>query len=242
MRIAAALLALPLLGCLDWNDAHTPGGGGPPLPHIGIPPIVASGPDQFSVVPLGPISNDTYSYSWSCSAPQANLAIAGVSGGAIRIEIEDDAGATVHDNWFDGGLVGAITAMTAPDGAPGDWRIRLTFSGVLSIGAIDIHADVFDDPDEITIAGSYALQSSYEFQAGWPAGPAKVTIASAIALGTVRVRMWDGDGDLVLDRTNLAIFIGLSDGHSHSGAAGTWTIRIDIDAVATAGAITIDHP
>jgi hypothetical protein len=44
-----------------------------------------------------------------------------------------------------------------------------------------------------------------------------------------------------MDRTNLAIFVGAFNGYSNWGAAGTWRIRIDIDAVATAGAITIDH-
>ncbi len=243
IRGLSAALLLALAGCLDWNDAHTPGGGGgPPLPHIGIPPVVVAAPDSFAMVPIGPIQNGTFAYDWSCSAGQANLTIAGVTGGFLRIEIEDDAGAVVHDNHYDGGLVGAITAMTSPDGSPGEWRLRLTFSNVVAIGAIDISADVFDDPDEIVIGGAYAIHSTYEFEAGWPAGPARVTLASAISLGTVRIRIWDGLGDLVMDRTNFAVFIGAFNGDSNSGAAGTWRIRIDIDAVATAGAITIDHP
>jgi len=238
MRRAAAILALFLSGC--WT-----GNGSIPGTQVfvpAIPPLVISAPDSFSVVPLGPIQNGVFEYDWSCGASQANLTIAGIAGGSLRIEIEDDAGALVHDNWFDGGLIGAISGITSPDGAPGDWRIRLTFQNVASVGAIDIDADLFDDPDDIVIAGSYSMQSTFEYEAGWPSGPARVTIASAIALGTVRVRMWDGQGDLVMDRTNLAIFIGAFNGDSHSGAAGTWRIRIDIDAVATAGAITIDHP
>jgi len=238
MRFAAALAAVSLAGC--WS-----GNGSTPGTHVvlpGVPPLVVISPDSLSVVPLGPVANGGFEYGWPCSRPQANLTIAGITGGSIRIEIEDDDGATVHDNVYDGGLVGAIQAMTAPDGAPGGWRVRFTFVNVLSIGAIDIDADVFDDPDEITIAGMYSLQSTYEYEAGWPDGPAHVTIASAIALGTVRIRMWDGAGDLVMDRTNLAIFVGAFNGDSHSGAGGTWRIRIDIDAVATAGALTIEHP
>jgi hypothetical protein len=238
MRHATLVLALSLAGC--WNGTGASPGTQVYVPAL--PPLVVVSPDSVSVIPLGPIQNGAFEYDWSCSAGQANLAIAGITGGSIRIEIEDDAGTLVHDNRYDGGLAGAITAMTSPDGAAGDWRVRFTFLDVASVGAIEIDADVFGQPDDIVIAGAYALDSSYEFEAGWPAGPAQVTIASAISLGTVRIRMWDGVGNLVMDRTNLAIFVGAFNGDSHSGASGTWRIRIDIDAVATAGAITIDHP
>lgn len=238
MKWTAALAALALGGC--WaNDTRTPD------PHVtlpGVPPLIVVAVDSVSVVPLGPIHDGDYEVDWTCSAPQANLTIAGISGGSIRIEITDDAGVLVHDNVYNGGLVGAITGMTSPDGEPGEWTVRFTFDHVLSIGAIEIDADVFDEPDGVVIGGAYALESAYEFEAGWPAGPAQVTLASAISLGVVRVRLWDGEGTLVMDRTNLAVFVGAFNGDSHSGAAGTWKIRIDIDAVATAGAITIDHP
>jgi hypothetical protein len=238
MRFAALLAALPILGC--WNHPGSSGAG--PLPHLGVPPLVVVAPDSFSLIPLGPIQNGTFDYDWACGAEQANFTIAGLSGGWIRIAIADDDGAVVHDNLYSGGIAGAISAMTAPGGAAGLWSLRFTFQSVAAIGAIDIDADVFDDPDEITIAGSYSLDTSYEYEAGWPAGPARVVLASAISLGIVRVRIWDGEGDLVMDRTNLAIFIGAFNGDSLPGAAGTWRIRLDIDAVATAGAIAIDHP
>lgn len=241
IRVLSAALLPALAGCLDWNDAHTPGGG-PPLPHIGLPPLVVVAADSFDMVPIGPIQNGTFEYDWPCGAGQANLTIGGFSGGSIRIVCVDDGGAVVHDNAYAGGFAGGITAMTAPDGAPGLWSLAFTFQNVVMVGAIDISADLYDDPDVITIAGSYALDTSYEYEAGWPAGPAHVVIGSAISAGVVRIRIWDGLGDLVMDRTNFAIFIGAFNGDSNSGAAGTWRIRIDIDAVATAGAITIDHP
>jgi hypothetical protein len=238
MRTLASLLSLLAAGC--WS-----GNGPTPGTHVfvpALPPLVVSAPDAFSVAPLGPVQNGSFSHPWSCSTGQANLSIAGITGGSIGIEIEDDDGVVVHDNVYNGGLIGAITGMTSPDGAAGDWRLTFTFLNVSSLGAIDIDADVFDDPDDIVIAGAYSLDSSYEFEAGWGAGPANVTLASAISLGIVRIRIWDGDGDLVMDRTNLAIFVGAFNGDSNHGSAGTWRVRIDIDAVATAGAITIDHP
>ena len=232
------VLAFSLAGCWSSDGVSR----GPQVIIPGIPPVVVSAPNSFSMIPLGPIMNGTFEYSWSCGAGQANLTIAGVTGGSLRIEIEDDAGVIVHDNRYEGALVGAITAMTAPDGDPGIWLLRFTFLEVSSVGAIDIDADLFDQADDIAIAGAYNMDSTYFYEAGWPAGPARVTIASAISLGTVRIRMWDGADTLVMDRTNFAIFVGAFNGDSNYGVAGTWRIRIDIDAIATAGAITIDHP
>src|SRR5262245_29992168 len=110
----APILALAMAGC--WS-----GMGGATGAHVivpGVPPIVVSTTNSFSMVPLGPIANGTYEYDWSCDAGQANLTIAGITGGSLRIEIADGAGAIVHDNTYAGGLVGAIDAITSPDGAP----------------------------------------------------------------------------------------------------------------------------
>jgi hypothetical protein len=234
--LAAALVALALSSCVPGD----PTGATIELPLIS--PLVVNSPDSFSMVPMGLVFTGTRDYDWSCSASQANLTIAGITGGSIRIRIEDADGAVVHDNLYDGGLMGAITAVTSPDGAPGLWKLAFTFQNVLAVGAIEIEADSFHDPDEIVVAGSYSLHSSFTFDVGWPAGPAEVTIASAISAGVVRVRIWDGDGVLVLDKTNLAVFIGAFDGSSNPGAAGTWRVQLDISAVATAGAITLAHP
>src|SRR5687767_7419585 len=133
MRNAAALLALLAAGCGS-------GSGSSPGTRVfvpALPPLVVAAPDAFSVVPLGPVQNGAFSYAWSCSADQANLTIAGISGGSIRIEIEDDDGVVVHDNVYNGGLIGAISGMTSPDGAAGDWRLTFTFFDVASVGAID---------------------------------------------------------------------------------------------------------
>ena len=234
--LAAALVALTLAACGPGDSTGTT------IEIPGISPLVVNAPDSFSMVPIGPIFSGTRDYDWSCSAGQANLTIAGITGGSVRIRIEDAHGAIVHDNLYDGGLMGAITAVTSPDGAPGIWTLTFTFVNVLAVGAIEIEADTFHDPDEIVVAGAYSLHISFTYEVGWPAGPADVTIASAISAGVVRVRLWDGDGVLVMDKTNLAIFIGAFDGSSHPGAEGTWRIQLDVSAVATAGAITLSHP
>src|SRR5688572_9550875 len=115
MRRTAALLALCLSGCWTGQGGSS---SGPPVIVPGLPPLVVSAPDSFSVVPLGPVHNGVYDYAWSCSSSQANVTIAGIAGGSLRIEIEDDAGVVVHDNWCEGGLIGAISAITSPDGEP----------------------------------------------------------------------------------------------------------------------------
>lgn len=238
MRKLSIVLGLALAGCGPDGDSS---GDSPPV-FPGLPPAAVMTVNSFSMIPMGPVQDGAYKYTWFTSAGQANLTIGGISGGSVRIQIRDDGAATVHDNVYTGGLIGEISAMTSPDGVSGVWSLCFTFQGVTAVGAIDIRGDVHDEPDDIVISGAYSLQSTYEYEAGWDAGPAKAVLASAISLGTVRIRMWDGASDLVMDRTNLGIVIGAFNGESNHGAAGTWKIRIDIDAVATAGAITIGHP
>src|SRR5262245_49876389 len=124
--VRAPILALVTAGC--WSDGGNPAGLQVIVP--GVPPIVVSAPDSFSMIPLGPIANGTYDYDWVCNAGQANLTVAGITGGSVRVEIEDAAGAVVHDNTYIGGLMGAIDAFTSPDGIQGEWRLRFTFRDV----------------------------------------------------------------------------------------------------------------
>ena len=238
MKKSMIVLALALAGC--GSDGSSSGGGSAGDP--GVLPLVLSTPNSFSLLPVGPVRDDTYQYTWNCGSKQANLSVAGVKGDALRIEIWDEGGAVVHDNWYQGGLDGVIDTITNPDGVAGNWRLRFTFVNITSLVGVDIQADVLGTPDDIVIAGAYDLQSDYEYQAGWTSGPARATLSSTLTQGTVRIRMWDADGTLVLDRTNFTTLVGDTSGNSNHGVAGTWTIRIDIDAVATAGAITIDHP
>ena len=241
MKRALALLILTLAACGSDEGATpegTPAAGGPPA----LPPLVTGGLNVFQMQPVPPVQNGDYAYSWFCQAPQVNINVGGITEGSVRLVIRDDDGAIVHDNVYFGGLAGVISAMSAPGGIPGIWRLEFEFTDFSSTGTIDLDADLHDLPDDIVIAGAYQLQSAYEYEAGWPEGPAHVALTSTLSLGTVRIRMWDGHGLLVLDRTNDAVLVGATNDESNPGAAGTWRIRIDIDAVATTGALTIDGP
>lgn len=238
MRSLSIALILALAGCgSDGGSSDVT-----PTGSATVDPMVFNAPDTFKVLPLGPVRNGVYSYPWPCSSDQANLTVVGVTGGSLGIRILDETGETVHDNTFEGNLGGVLSAMTSPHGKSGLWTIEFTSLDVASIGSIDIQADLLDKPDDIELAGPYSLQSSFVYRAEWGAGCGKVAIGSAISYGTVHVRMWDGNGELVLSCTDLGTYIGLSDGESKDGAAGIWTIRIDVGAAATAGAIKIDHP
>jgi hypothetical protein len=237
MRHVSIVLALALAGCGSDGGSSD----GTPSGDAAANPLVFNAPDAFTVLPVGPVRNGSYSYTWLCSANQANLTVAGVSGGWVRIEIFDETGERVHDNTFDGSLGGALSAMTSPHGQGGLWTLEFTYFNVASVDSIDIEADLLFEPDRIQLVGAYDLQSSFVYQAAWEAGSGTVDMASAITYGTVHVRMWDGNGDLVLSCTDAGTYVGLADGESKQGAAGIWTIRIDVGAVATAGAIAIDH-
>jgi hypothetical protein len=237
MRRLSFALALALAGCGSEGESASP----EPQMATLAPPVVMSAPNSFSVLPAGPVKDGLYAYSWTCDTEQANLSVAGVTGGSIRIEIWSGYG-IVHNNVYTGGLTGQITTVTSPDGHPGAWTVRLTFEGVTSLVSITLEADLSYQPDEVAIMGAYDLDASYVYYTVWPSGPVKVTLASTIASGTVRIRIWDSLGNLVLDRSNFAITIGDTNGDSTHGAAGMWKVVIDVDAVATAGAISITHP
>ena len=230
------LLAISLAAC---GGSDVSGALGLPLPEIG--PIVVNVPDSFTVVPMGLVPDGSRTHRWLCSVGQANLTIGGMSAGEVHLEIWDGAGTPVHDNTYGSGIMGAIVAVTRP-GAAGLWTLRFTYDDVLGMGTTEISADTNDDLDAIVIAGSYNFDTTFLYDVGWPAGSASANLVSAISLGTGRVRLWDGAGALVLDKTNHAIFVGVSAGDSLPGAAGIWHIQLDLDAVATAGAITITHP
>ena len=237
MRNVAIVLGLALAGCGPDGGSS----GGIPFGSAGADPMVFNAPDAFMVMPLGNVRNGSYSYPWPCSSGQANLTVSGVTGGRLRIRILDNDGVPVHDNTFEGSLGGALSAMTAPHGKSGLWTIECIYVDVTSVGSIDIQADLVGAPDDIELSGAYALQSSFVYQAEWAEGNGKVDLGSAISCGTVQVRMWDGHGNLVLSCTNDGTYVGLADGESEIGAAGTWTIRVDVGATATAGAISIGH-
>lgn len=238
MRSISIVLVLALAGC--GSDGGSSGGS--PTGAAAADPQVFNAPDTFTVLPLGAVRNGFYSYPWLCSADQANLTVAGITGGSVRIKILDVTGATVHDNTFEGSLGGTLSAMTSPDGKGGMWTIEFTYDDVTSVAVIDIQADLLGEPDHIELAGAYDLQSSFVYRVEWAAGGAMVTLGCAISDGTVQVRMWDGNGDLVLSCSDVGTYIGLSEGQSTHGAAGIWTIRVDVAAVATAGSITIHQP
>ena len=59
-----------------------------------------------------------------------------------------------------------------------------------------------------------------------------------MSAGTVRVRLWDGNGALVLDQTVSTVSAFTTD---VSGAAGVWTVQLDFSAAAVAGGVTLSQ-
>lgn len=241
--VAGLLAATAATGCLPGSDPIGSALGGlpglelPDLPIVGVPPIVTRDDDSFTLVGMGGIQSGSLDYGWTCTKPQANLLVGGMTGGSTRIEIRDAAGVVVHDNVYGGGLMGAVTAVTAPDGVPGRWNIKFTFTMAIGISTITIDADVMNDPDAVSIAGMFQMSGRLEYRVGWPAGGGAISVTTALSFGTVRVRVWDGDGALVFDRTAYALGIGIFEEETGPGAAGSWRIVLDIDAAAVGGSI-----
>lgn len=220
------------------------GGGGDDLFDAlpGVDPIliVVNEPDDFSLVGTGSISGTEF-YDWPCSTPQANLTFAGgMTSGSIRLEVWDDAGVLVHDNVYPGTFAGGIDAVTAPGATPGLWTLRFTFSDALWSGAIELAADEFGDPDEIVVGGGYAFSATWFYQVGWGAGPAQVDVGSGLSAGSFRIRMWDGAGALVYDRTFWVGNPAVSE-PTAAGVGGAWTVRIDFTSTANGGGIVLSQ-
>jgi hypothetical protein len=105
-------------------------------------------------------------------------------------------------------------------------------------GALTVHADTFDDPDQISIGGTGALDSSWIFEPGWDTTPVNVSIGG-VSGGSIRVRVWDGNGTSVLDQTVTTVGTFTA---GPTGAAGLWMVQIDYNSAVGAGAVTLSQP
>jgi hypothetical protein len=227
-----------LLGALFAGTLWTGCGsdGGTEL-LLGVDLVVATNtPDSFSIAGVSTSLSATRTYRWSSSKGQANISVGSTfTHGSVRLEAWDGAGALVHDNTYEAVLIGGVDTFTKAGGTPGAWTLRFTFQDALFSGALTVRADTLDEPDAVSIGGTGSLDVSWIFQPGWNANPVHVS-AGGMSAGTVRIRLWDGGGTLVLDQTVATVSAFTTD---VSGAAGVWTIQLDFSAAAVAGAVTL---
>lgn len=201
--------------------------------------VATNTPDDFSIAGVTTSLSGTRTYTWSCSKGQANLSIGStLTVGSIRLEAWDNAGTLVHDNTYEAVLIGGVTAFTKSAGAAGTWTLKFTFSNALFTGALTVRADTSDDPDQISIGGTGALDTSWIFRPGWNTTPVSVSIGG-VAGGNIHLQIWDGGGTLVLDQT---VSGGASFTANPTGAAGVWTVQIDYNSAVGAGGVTLSQP
>jgi len=200
--------------------------------------VATNTPDSFSIAGVSTSLSATRTYSWSCSKGQANISIGStLTHGYVRLEVWDGAGTLVHDNTYDAVLIGGVDTFTRSGGASGTWILRFTFHDALFTGALAVQADTLDEPDAISVGGTGSLDASWIFEPGWNANPVHVS-AGGMSAGSVRVRLWDGNGTLVLDQTVSTVSAYTTD---VSGAAGVWTVQLDFSAAAVAGAVSLSQ-
>jgi hypothetical protein len=231
-RLLGALLTASL-----WTGCGTDGRGTTLLFDIDL--VVATNtPDSFSIAGVSTSLSATRTYSWSCTKGQANISIGStLTHGYVRLEVWDAANSLVHDNTYEAVLIGGVDTFTRSGGTPGTWSLRFTFHDALFTGALTVHADTLDEADAISIGGTGSLDVSWIFQPGWDASPVHVS-AGGMSAGWVRVRLWDGNGSLVLDQTVSTVSAYTTD---VSGAAGVWTVQLDFSAAAVAGAVSLSQ-
>ena len=233
-RFLGAILAAGL-----WTGCGVDGPGG--SVDINLDLIVATNnPNSFSIAGLSTSFTGTRTYSWPCDAPQANLTVGSLlTSGSVRLEVFDNNGASVHDNTYEATLVGAVNTITKAGGAKGTWMLRFTFTKTLFDGAITLTADTSNLPDQISIGGTGALDVSWIFQPGWTAGPVNVSVGG-MSSGSVRIRLWDGNGTAVFDQTVSGVS-GYTPSPAPSGAAGVWTVQIDYTSAVGVGSVTLSQ-
>ena len=198
--------------------------------------VVTNDPDDFAIAGVATNISGSESYLWDCSTGQANLSIgATLMNGWVRLQAWDDNGKLVHDNRYEASLTGGVTAFTKSGGAPGIWTLKFTFREAFWTGALTVKADTLNDPDAVDIGGTGALDVTWIFEPGWDANPVNVTVGG-MSGGSIRIRLWDGDGHLVYDD----VFFGIAGGTATpSGAAGVWMVQLDFNDCLSAGAVTL---
>jgi hypothetical protein len=215
------------------------GGGDIPVSLAEI--VVVDVPDSFTVALVGINFSGTVDRAWDCRASQANLSLGTeILGGSVHIVVEDASGATVYDNTH-GSSISGLSAPTKPGGTLGTWHVTMTFSGCVWEGAISLSADNPPTPDVITIGSGFSTSASWTFYAGWSDAsttPVSVTIASGLSSGSIRIRLWDGAGTSQYDQTISPPTGAVADSIS-AGAAGTWTIQLDLSGASAGSAISI---
>jgi hypothetical protein len=200
--------------------------------------VATNNPDSFSIAGVSTSFSGTRSFSWSCSKGQANFSLGStLTHGSIRLEAFDSTGALVHDNTYEATLIGGVDAVTRSGAASGTWTLRFTFDHALWTGALTVTADTLDEADLISVGGTGALDVSWIYQPGWTASPVHVSIGG-MSSGSVRLRLWDSTGALVLDQTATGISAISADA---TGAAGVWTVQIDFDHAVSAGGVSLSQ-
>jgi hypothetical protein len=231
-RFLGALLA----GAL-WTGCGGTGVGTSAIVNVDF--VVATNtPDSFSIAGVSTSLTATRTYTWSCSKGQANISLGSeLFSGWIRLEAWDAAGTLVHDNTYDSLLIGGVSAFTRAGGASGSWTLRFTFHDAFFTGALSLTADTANEADAISVGGTGSLDCSWIYEPQWTAAPVHVSVGG-MSSGSVRIRMWDGSGTLVLDQVVSTLSAYACD---VSGTAGVWTVQLDFSSAAVAGAVSLSQ-
>ena len=192
--------------------------------------------DTFTLTGISTGVSGSRTYYLNCTTDQANLAIGTtLTSGSIRLQVLDGNGKEVHDNRYEATLLGGLTAFTSSKGHAGLWTLKFSFHNAIWTGDLTLTADKTPDPDVIDIGGTGSLDTSWTFNPGWTAADVNVTVGG-MTDGIVHIRLWDGNGDKVLDQ----FFFGISGSTvKANGAAGHWTAQIVFDSCISVGAVTL---
>lgn len=126
------VIPFALAGCMGAADCTGQQGAGG---QSGV----CNGTDSFSYGGQMSSETDTETYTWENTNEQARVTWGGQgSSGSVTVSIEDASGQQVYHQSFSGGQSGSSTVTDA--GEPGDWTIRIRFSGFTGQMGLTVNA------------------------------------------------------------------------------------------------------
>jgi hypothetical protein len=133
-------------------------------------------------------------------------------------------------------LAGAILAGALWTGCGADGGTDLIFNIDLIVAT--------NNPDNFSIAGvstSYSGSRTYNWSCS--TGQANISLGTELLDGSIRLQVWDGDGDLVHDNTYEAVLIGgvnvFTKSQPDPVAPETWTLKFTFNDAFWTGALTV---
>lgn len=194
-RAAALLAAMGAWGCGDDVIIVLPG----QILSLSSSSTANLEPNLDWTVPGATTDTET-SKSWSCSRPQANVALdLELLAGAVTIVIRDGATQPVASLTFRSAVqLTDLRFPTRPNGTAGVWTATVTPVQATFVLRVKASADTGNLADEISLAAGMVTSAVdwgnvWTWKVSWPASNGEFDFDTVSVVGNLEVRVWNLD-------------------------------------------------